>query len=560
MTMMPVGSSAGEGHPAPRRWGRWRRRRVVTGVVAAALVAGGVLAATNLRGGPPPSSANSGAGTQTAPVVLTDLTQTTPVDGTVGFSSAYTIVQPSGNPSSAVTKDAQSVAAAEQNVSDDQTSLADTNTANAQSVAQAEQILRTAQATLSADQAQLQADQATLSADEQKESNDCQGSSSAASSGSSNASGGSTSACSADQTKVGSDQAKVTQDQQKVTQDQTQVGSAQSGVASAQQKAVQASDQADSKLAADQAQLADARQTLAADDSAATSYGPNSKYTALPGVGQVINPGQSAWSIDGGPVPLLEGVLTPWRAFGPAMAPGPDIAALDQALVSLGYGSSLGVSDSFSAATTVAIEALQAAFGLPQTGTLELGAVVFSPTPIRVTTVHPLVGDDVGGGQPVLDVTSTTPVINLALPVDQSYLVKVGDSVTANLPDGTTAPGTITSVGSVATSTPASGGNSQPSATVTVTVALRRASPAGSLDQAPVTVNITNQSVQGVLAVPTTALLALAGGGYALEVVASDGLHHLVAVTTGIFDDQKGMVQVSGSGLAAGDKVVVPSS
>ena len=162
---------------------------------------------------------------------------------------------------------------------------------------------------------------------------------------------------------------------------------------------------------------------------------------------------------------------------------------------------------------------------------------------------------------PVLDVTSTTPLINVALPVNQSYLVKVGDAVTANLPDGTTAPGTITAVGSVATSTSGgSGGNNQPSATVNVTVALTHPSPAGSLDQAPVTVNITNNSAQGVLAAPTTALLALAGGGYALEVVSPDGTHHLVAVTTGIIDDQKGMVQVAGPGLAAGDKVVVPSS
>jgi protein involved in polysaccharide export with SLBB domain len=148
-------------------------------------------------------------------------------------------------------------------------------------------------------------------------------------------------------------------------------------------------------------------------------------------------------------------------------------------------------------------------------------------------------------------------VVNVALPVDRAYRVKVGDPVSVTLPDATTAQGTITGVGTVATDTTQSNtGSTATSATVNVTVSLTKASPAGSLDQAPVTVNITNASAHQVLAVPTTALLALGGGGYALEVVEPNGVHHLVAVTTGIFDDQSGMVQVRGSGLAAGQQVV----
>jgi len=183
--------------------------------------------------------------------------------------------------------------------------------------------------------------------------------------------------------------------------------------------------------------------------------------------------------------------------------------------------------------------------------------VLVEPSAVRVTTVHPLVGSSVSGGQPVLDVTSTTPVVNVALPVEQTSRVKVGDPVSVNLPDGTTGQGMITAVGTVATdTTPSNSGSNNTSATVNVTVSLTKASPAGSLDQAPVTVNITNNSAHQVLAVPTTALLALAGGGYAVEVVEPNGTHQLVGVTTGIFDDQSGMVEVSGSGLAAGQQVV----
>ena len=58
--------------------------------------------------------------------------------------------------------------------------------------------------------------------------------------------------------------------------------------------------------------------------------------------------------------------------------------------------------------------------------------------------------------------------------------------------------------------------------------------------------------------VPVAALLALAGGGYAVEEIDSNGAHRLVAVELGIFDDADGLVQVSGAGVAAGQRIVVP--
>jgi hypothetical protein len=63
------------------------------------------------------------------------------------------------------------------------------------------------------------------------------------------------------------------------------------------------------------------------------------------------------------------------------------------------------------------------------------------------------------------------------------------------------------------------------------------------------------QSARNVLAVPVSALLALAGGGYGLEVVEPSGVHRLVGVTAGLF--ASGQVQVSGAGVTAGTKVVV---
>jgi hypothetical protein len=96
---------------------------------------------------------------------------------------------------------------------------------------------------------------------------------------------------------------------------------------------------------------------------------------------------------------------------------------------------------------------------------------------------------------------------------------------------------------------------------VQITVRLIHPAAAGNLDQAPVNVNIVTAQARDVLAVPINALVALAGGGYAVEVVHGNGasaVRHLVAVQTGLFSST--LVQVSGSGLGAGLNVEVPSS
>jgi multidrug efflux pump subunit AcrA (membrane-fusion protein) len=97
------------------------------------------------------------------------------------------------------------------------------------------------------------------------------------------------------------------------------------------------------------------------------------------------------------------------------------------------------------------------------------------------------------------------------------------------------------------------------SATIPVRVTLTHPSAAGTLDQAPVTVQITTASVSNVLLVPVGALLAQSSGGYAVEVAGPGNTRHLVPVTTGIFDDVTGLVQVTGA-LTPGQRVVVPAS
>jgi hypothetical protein len=162
------------------------------------------------------------------------------------------------------------------------------------------------------------------------------------------------------------------------------------------------------------------------------------------------------------------------------------------------------------------------------------------------------------------------------LDASQQTDVAVGDKVTITLPNNRTTPGVVSSVGTVANcpSISGSGGPSSSSAapgtdtcssgssTPTITVGVTPSDPAatGTWDHAPVQVGITTASVPSALAVPVTALLAQSDGGYAVEVVDPDGTNHLVPVSLGLFDDADGLVQVTGSDLAAGQKVVVPAT
>ena len=117
----------------------------------------------------------------------------------------------------------------------------------------------------------------------------------------------------------------------------------------------------------------------------------------------------------------------------------------------------------------------------------------------------------------------------------------------------------MTSVGTVAT-TPSGSGDSGSSPTITVLVTPDDPTATGDLDQAPVQVSITTGSAKDALVVPVDALLALAGGGYGLEVVTPKGAHSYEPVSLGLFDDAAGVVQVSGPGVAAGQRIVIPGS
>ena len=281
--------------------------------------------------------------------------------------------------------------------------------------------------------------------------------------------------------------------------------------------------------------------------------------TWLPSAGQVIGQGQALYRVDNGsPVMLLYGSVPAWRALDEGVT-GADVSQLNHDLVALGDASRSEISaagwDYFSWETAYGVQKLEERLGVSSPpGSLSLGQVVFEPAALRVATVTGSLGGPASG--PVLTATSDRHVVTIPLDASQQSEVKAGDRVTVTLPDGMTTPGVVSSVGTVAT-TSESGGN----ATTTIPVQVKLTDPkaAGSLDQAPVTVNITTATAHDALVVPVTALLAQSSGGYAVEIAGPGNTRRYVPVRPGISDDTSGLVQVTGA-LAPGQRVVVAAS
>jgi hypothetical protein len=290
--------------------------------------------------------------------------------------------------------------------------------------------------------------------------------------------------------------------------------------------------------------------------------------TRLPQIGKVVSEGQVLYEVSGRPVVLFYGATPAYRSLSADTnnaLTGPDVRELNADLVAMGYASSSEIptgSDVFSSWTAAGVEKLQSALGVTANGTLGLGDIVFLPGAARITSVSAALGATVPAGQAVMSATSTARMVTVDLDSAQQSEVAAGDHVTITLPDNSVTPGVVTSVGKVATSASPSAASPGSSGAATITVLVTPADPAatGTWDQAPVTVDITTASVHDALVVPVDALLALSGGGYAVEVVGTNGVHHLVSVTLGIFDDADGLVQVSGHELSAGTPVVVPGT
>jgi hypothetical protein len=277
--------------------------------------------------------------------------------------------------------------------------------------------------------------------------------------------------------------------------------------------------------------------------------------TVLPEAGEILERGDAILEVNGGTTSyLMYGSRPAWRTLQYAVDKGLDVKQLEKNLQALGYLDEDVTPDRwFGVDTEAAVEAWQADRGVEEDGIVRLGEVVFLPGPVRLTTVQAQLGTRTGSGQVLATYSTTDRIVTVSLDANRQDIIAVGDPVMVELPDGTESPGSIADIASVATPATQQGESPQ----VAVTVRLDDPATSGSQDGAPVTVTIVRDRREDVLTVPVSALLALAEGGYAVEVVGADGSVRLVAVTPGLFSGT--FVEIRSDGVDEGDLVAVPS-
>ncbi len=252
---------------------------------------------------------------------------------------------------------------------------------------------------------------------------------------------------------------------------------------------------------------------------------------------------------------------------------GSDIRLLERMLVDAGYDPDGGVTvdDHFDDATAVAVfrwwgaitdtaDVKAGSNNLGADGLLvDEGSYVVVPSGLLVGNSIVEAGTTITSDANVLVLTSPARVVTTSAPIgDQTFTLN--GTVDVEFPDGTIESGTITSVGTVASNSSGTPGDT-PTVDIQIEVAQIPESVNGFV-QIPVTLRVVSSEARATLAVPATSLVALAEGGYAIEVVtgkAADGSDttELRLVEPGLFAD--GFVAVTSESLTAGETIVVPS-
>ena len=282
---------------------------------------------------------------------------------------------------------------------------------------------------------------------------------------------------------------------------------------------------------------------------AATSSVISGTVTAIPAEGSILGLGDTVVAVDGEPVALLIGDVPLYRVLSVATE-GADVEQLQTNLMELGFLDEDGFSaGAFDEATFEALVDWQASIGATTDGVVNFGDVVIGSGSVRVQENLVSVGDAVTSGSQIMTTSINETFVSVQLSTDDQDLVSVGDVVTVELPSGAEESAVVTEIGSVVLAT------QQGATYFEMTVTLDDPEAAAGLDEAPVDVLVIGDRADNVTAVPVTALLALAEGGYAVEVVQSDGSTVLVGVSTGLFAD--GYVEVTGD-FSEGMEVVIP--
>lgn len=293
-------------------------------------------------------------------------------------------------------------------------------------------------------------------------------------------------------------------------------------------------------------------------------------FTKVPRTGDRIDVGEVLYELDARPVVLFTGSRPLWRELAKGMSDGPDVKQLERNLTDLGFADSanLTVDEKFTDATQAAVKRWQKALGLPQSGKVELGRVAVLPhKTVRIDQVAARLGGTsaAGAGVKVFTVTTTDVYVTVELRDDQVAQLPPGGAVSVELAAGGTMKGKVRAItpgsgGADGDGSDDSGGEGNGGAKSSATIELDRQKEAAAAlkDSRPgATVTVPDRKVKDALVVPVTALVALADGGYALQVLRGGKTEPvLVPVEVGLIVDAR--AQVTGA-VRQGEQVVVPA-
>ena len=154
--------------------------------------------------------------------------------------------------------------------------------------------------------------------------------------------------------------------------------------------------------------------------------------------------------------------------------------------------------------------------------------------------------------QKVTTTSHSSQIIKTSIEVSDQDLIWVGAEVRIELPDEDIVAGKVKEIGSVAIIPQ---GNQAGDPYFDVTVIIETDNDLHQWTGAPVTVSVTKDIAKNVLSVPVSALLALLGGGYGLEMIDTE-MTRLISVDVGIYAD--GWVEVSGLEVKEGIRIMLP--
>jgi len=267
--------------------------------------------------------------------------------------------------------------------------------------------------------------------------------------------------------------------------------------------------------------------------------------TDSPKRGQVIEPGQALIHVADQPVHLAEGSTPLYRelryeASAKRRLKGDDVTQLQRFLLAKGFDDTgrLEIDGEFGRTTQRAVKAWQKDLGREQTGTVDRTQLIFSPGPVRVEKA-PRVGADFDR----LEVTDAAQEVTANFDRNERPFVPVGAEVSIEIDDDETTTGTVTEVTSEV------GDDGTPKLSVTV----EPHSPIpGEVER--VTVEASRIRATDALNVSVRAVVALASGGYGLELATPAGPELRRVELGAVVDDR---VEISGD-VAEGDEVHVP--